>query len=74
MPQPTHAQSPTIQISVIVLAGADVVPGVAALRKQVTNDFRPVWSDRRRTQHGPQGHSTAHRELVAGHARRLRPG
>jgi len=47
MPQPTHAQTPTIQICVInestVLADADVVPVVAALRKQVTNDFRPVW-------------------------------
>jgi hypothetical protein len=47
MPQPTHAQTPTIQISVInestVLADADVVPVVAALQKQVTNDFRPVW-------------------------------
>ena len=47
MPQPTHAQTPTVQISVInestVLADADVVPVVAALQKQVTNDFRPVW-------------------------------
>jgi hypothetical protein len=47
MPQPTHAQSPTIQISVInestVLTDADVTPVVAALQKQVTNDFRPVW-------------------------------
>jgi hypothetical protein len=47
MPQPTHAQTPTIQISVInestVLADADVVPVVAALQKQVTNDFLPVW-------------------------------
>jgi hypothetical protein len=47
MPQPTHAQTPTIQISVInestVLADSDVVPAVAALQKQVTNDFRPVW-------------------------------
>jgi hypothetical protein len=47
MPQTTHAQTPTIQISVInestVLADADVVPVVAALQKQVTNDFRPVW-------------------------------
>jgi hypothetical protein len=47
MPQPTHAQTSTIQISVInestVLADADVVPAVAALQKQVTNDFRPVW-------------------------------
>src|SRR5580700_7345787 len=47
MPQPTHAQTPTIQISVInestVLNDADIVPVVAALQKQVTNDFRPVW-------------------------------
>jgi hypothetical protein len=47
MPQPTHAQTLTIQISVInestVLADADVAPVVAALQKQVTNDFRPVW-------------------------------
>jgi hypothetical protein len=47
MPQPTHVQTPTIQISVInestVLADADVAPVVAALQKQVTNDFRPVW-------------------------------
>jgi hypothetical protein len=48
MPQPSHAQTPTIQISVInestVLADADVVPVVAALQKQVSNDFRPVWA------------------------------
>jgi hypothetical protein len=51
MPQATHAQTPThtptIQISVInestVLADSDVVPVIAALQKQVTNDFRPVW-------------------------------
>jgi hypothetical protein len=47
MPQTTHVQTPTIQISVInestVLADADVVPVVAALQKQVTDDFRPVW-------------------------------
>jgi len=51
MPQATHMQTtiqtPTIQISVInestVLADADVAPVVAALQKQVTNDFRPVW-------------------------------
>ena len=78
MPQPTHAQTPTIQISVInestVLADADVVPVVAALQKQVTNDFRPVWGDRRRTRHCPEGHSAAQWDLVARHARRLRPG
>jgi len=48
MPQHTHAQPATIQISVInestVLADADVVPVVAALQKQVTNDFGPVWA------------------------------
>jgi len=47
MPQTSHAQTPTIQVSVInestVLADTDVVPVVAALQKQVTNDFRPVW-------------------------------
>src|SRR5580693_6291606 len=47
MPQPTHAQTLTTQISVInestVLADADVAPVVAALQKQVSNDFRPVW-------------------------------
>jgi hypothetical protein len=47
MPQTTHAQTPTIQISVInestVLADSDVTPVVAVLQKQVTNDFRPVW-------------------------------
>ena len=46
MPQATHAQPPTVQISVInentVLADADVTPAVAALQKQVTHDFRPV--------------------------------
>jgi hypothetical protein len=47
MPQPTHAQTPTIQISVInestVLADGDVVPVVAALQEQVSSDFLPVW-------------------------------
>jgi hypothetical protein len=47
MPQPTLAQVPTTQISVInestVLADADVVPVVTALQKQVSNDFLPVW-------------------------------
>ena len=47
MPQPTQAQTPTIQISVInestVLSNTDVTPAVAALQKQVTNDFGPVW-------------------------------
>jgi hypothetical protein len=47
MPQPTQPETPTIQISVInestVLADADVVPVVAALQEQVSNDFLPVW-------------------------------
>jgi hypothetical protein len=47
MPQVTHAQVATIQISVInestVLTDADVTPVVAALQQQVTNDFRPAW-------------------------------
>jgi hypothetical protein len=47
MPHPTHAQTPILQISVInestVLADTDVVPVVASLQKQVTNDFGPVW-------------------------------
>ncbi len=47
MPQPTQTQNSTIQISLInestVLTDEDVPPVVAALQKQVTNDFRPVW-------------------------------
>lgn len=47
MPQSTHAQVATIQISVInestVLTDAEVTPVVAALQKQITNDFRPSW-------------------------------
>jgi len=47
MPQTSQVQPSTIQISVInestILADKDVVPVVAALQKQVTNDFRPVW-------------------------------
>jgi hypothetical protein len=47
MPQTAHAQAPTVQISVInestVLADTDVSPVVAALQKQVSNDFGPVW-------------------------------
>src|ERR1700678_4652394 len=46
-PSQTPPTSPTIQISVInestVLADEDVAPVVAALQKQVTNDFGPVW-------------------------------
>jgi len=47
MPQVPHAQLATIQISIInestVLTDAEVIPVVAALQKQVTNDFRPAW-------------------------------
>lgn len=47
MPQTTHAQTSTIQITVInestIVSDTDLAPTVAALQKQVTNDFRPVW-------------------------------
>ena len=47
MTQSSILQTPTIQISVInestVLTDSEVVPVIAALQKQVTNDFRPVW-------------------------------
>jgi hypothetical protein len=47
MLQPTHAQTPTIHITVInestVLADSDVLPVIGALQKQVTNDFLPIW-------------------------------
>ncbi len=47
MPQISHAQLPPIQIAVInestVLQDADVVPVIAALQEQVSNDFGPVW-------------------------------
>jgi hypothetical protein len=47
MLQSTHAQTPTIQISVInestILNETDITQAVAALQKQVTNDFRPIW-------------------------------
>ncbi len=47
MPQLTHAQVATIQISVInestVVSDAEVTPVVGALQKQVTNEFRPIW-------------------------------
>ncbi len=47
MPQLSHAKTSTTHISVInestVLADTDVEPVVAALQKQVTNDFGPVW-------------------------------
>jgi len=47
MPQSTLAQVATIQISVInestIVPDTEVIPVVAALQKQVTNDFRPAW-------------------------------
>ena len=47
MPQVPQSQLATIQISVInestILTDAEVIPVVAALQKQVTNDFRPAW-------------------------------
>jgi hypothetical protein len=47
MPPLSRTTTPTIQISVInestVLADSDVTPVVAALQKQVTEDFCPVW-------------------------------
>lgn len=47
MPPLSRPTTPTIQISVInestVLADNDVAPVVAALQKQVTEDFYPVW-------------------------------
>ena len=63
MPQPTHAQTPTIQISVInestLLADTDVVPVVAALQKQVTNDFGPVWGTAAQLTIVPKGNQPA---------------
>jgi hypothetical protein len=47
-----------------VLADADLTPAVAALQKQVTNDFRPVrGTDAELTL--PQGTPTIQRQLVA---------
>ena len=47
MPQLSSSQLATIQISVInqstVLTDDQIAPVVAALQKQVTNDFRPAW-------------------------------
>lgn len=47
MPKMTNAQISPIQISVInestVLKDMEVAPAIAALQKQVTNDFRPGW-------------------------------
>ncbi len=47
MPQITHTTTPLIQISVInestVLSDTDVAPVVAALQKQISNDFLPTW-------------------------------
>jgi hypothetical protein len=47
MPQPTPILIPSVQIVIInestVLTESEVAPVVAALQKQVSNDFRPVW-------------------------------
>jgi hypothetical protein len=62
MPQPTLTQSATIQIAVInestVLADSDVAPVVAALQKQVTHDFRPIWGVDAELTIVPKGAST----------------
>ena len=59
MPQITHAQLATTQISVInestVLTDAEVTPVIAALQQQVTNDFRPVWGTDAELKMIPQG-------------------
>jgi hypothetical protein len=47
MPQSATLQNPTIQISIMnegtVLTDSEIPPVVAALQKQVTNDFRSIW-------------------------------
>jgi hypothetical protein len=47
MPQPTQMQGATIHVSIInestVLTDAEIPPVMAALQKQVSGDFRPVW-------------------------------
>jgi hypothetical protein len=47
MPQVPQSQLSMIQISVInestVLTDSEVIPVIAALQKQITNDFRPAW-------------------------------
>lgn len=47
MPPLSRTTTPTIEISVInestVLADSDVTPAIAALQKQVNDDFYPVW-------------------------------
>jgi hypothetical protein len=59
MPQISHAQLTTTQISVInestVLTDADVTPVVVALQQQVTNDFRPMWGTDAELKMIPQG-------------------
>ncbi|HTW56883.1 MAG TPA: hypothetical protein VMD99_02005 [Terriglobales bacterium] len=59
MPPISHAQLATTQISVInestVLTDAEVIPVVAALQQQVTNDFRPVWGTDAELKMIPQG-------------------
>ena len=58
-PQIPNAQLATTQISVInestVLTDADVIPVVAALQQQVTNDFRPIWGIDAELKLVPQG-------------------
>lgn len=59
MPQISHAQLATAQISIInestVLNDSDVTPVVAALQQQVTNDFRPIWGTDAELTMVPQG-------------------
>jgi hypothetical protein len=59
MPQISHAQLATAQISIInestVLTDSEVIPVIAALQKQVTNDFRPVWGVDAELRLVPQG-------------------
>jgi hypothetical protein len=60
MPQIPHAQlASTTQISVInestVLTDVEVIPVVAALQQQVTNDFRPAWGTDAELTMVPQG-------------------
>jgi|HubBroStandDraft_6_1064221.scaffolds.fasta_scaffold02401_9 hypothetical protein len=59
MPQISHAQLTTTQISVInestVLTDTDVTPVVVALQQQVTNDFRPMWGTDAELKMIPQG-------------------
>jgi len=71
MQQQHPAQLATIQISVInestVLTDADIVPVVAALQQQVTNDFRPAWGTDAELK--MVRYAASQRNLVAGHSR-----